>query len=161
MLTNKDIARKIFETLRDSEALRTKCEELFNKAHSVYLGFSGSQAPPPERRPALEIISWNQERGETQDKVTFVFSVLLSLDDEVLEDEVTCPGVFTQVHQGPEAAEDILLLVLQAIRGMSADLDYDEMSLEFDAVEYFPIFTAVLTLTIAFPVLAGGYEPTL
>jgi len=161
MLTNRAIARKIFETLRDSAAIRAKAEELYGKPHSVYLGFSGSKAPAPENYPAFEIVSWNKERGQNRDSYSFTFSLLLSLEDALLEDGITTAGIYTEVHQGPEAAEELLDMALTAIRGMGADLDFDDLSFDYDPIEYFPLFVGVLTLTITFPALIGGFEPTL
>lgn len=160
-LTNDAIAQKIFVALRDSAAILAASQSLYSKAHTVCLGLSGVEAPPPEDCPQFEVISWAKERGEAQNNVPLMFSIILSLEDSVITRATTLSGVKTIVYRGPQSLEILLDLVKAALVGISGDLFFDDLSYLYDPVEYFPLFTGILTVNLSFPKLIGGFEPTL
>jgi hypothetical protein len=160
-LTNAAVAEKIFEALRDSDDLLDKCQELYGKAHLVCLGLSGEDGPQPEECPVFEVIAWNKERGENQENWPLAFSVNIFLYDDNREFSTTTSGVRTLVNQGAGALETIMDLAQAAITAISAELTFDDLSFDYDAVIFFPLFAGALQVNISFPKLIGGFEPTL
>ncbi len=160
-LTSDAIATEIFEALRDSEALLAACQELFDKPQTVCLGLSGEDSPPEEDCPVFEVIAWNKERGQSPDAWPWAFSVNVFLADATKEREITASGVKTIVNRGPQSLEAIMNLAETAILAALADLDFDDISFDYDALTFFPLFAGALNLTISFPKLIGGFEPTL
>jgi hypothetical protein len=161
MLTSDAISQKIFEALRDSDAILDLCQDLFSKPHTVCLGLSGADGPPPEECPVFEVIAWTKERGEGQDNWPFLFSVNLYLEDNEITREITMTGVKTLSYRGTQSLEILLDLARTAVAGISNDLFFDDMSFLYDPVEYFPLFAGALTVNLSFPKLIGGFEPTL
>jgi hypothetical protein len=48
-----------------------------------------------------------------------------------------------------------------AIRAALTDLDFDDLSFDYDAITFFPLFAGALNMTVSFPKLIGSFEPTL
>ena len=160
-LTNDEIAQAIFEALRDDEDILEKCDDLFGVTHLVCLGLSGEDGPMPEDCPVFEVISWGKERGEAPDTWPFAISVNVFLRDETRDYETTTSGVRTIVNQGPQSLEALMDLAETAVRGALADLDFTDLSFDYDAITYYPLFAGALNMTVAFPKLVGGFTPTL
>jgi len=160
-LTNAQIAQKIFEALRDSAEILAECEDLFDTPHTVCLGLSGEDGPEPEQCPVFEVISWNKERGMAPENWPWAFSVNLFLRDEERTEATTGSGVQTIINRGPESLEALMDLAETAITAALGDLDFDDLSFAYDAVTYWPLFAGALNITVSFPKLGGGYQPTL
>jgi hypothetical protein len=160
-LTNDSIAQKIFEALRDDAAILAECQERFGNPHLVCLGLSGEDGPAPEACPVFEVIAWNKERGNAPDNWPLAFSVNIFLRDETREYETTTSGVRTIVNQGPQSLETLMDLAEAAIRAALADLDFDDLSFDYDAITFYPLFAGALNMTISYPKLIGGVTPTL
>lgn len=161
MLTNDTIATAMFEALRDDAAILAECQSRFSTPHLVCLGLSGGGDPDPEDCPIFEVITWNKERGLAPETWPFVFSVNIFLHDLSREYETTTSGVRTIVNQGPQSLEVLMDLAEAAIRAAMTDLDFDDLSFDYDEITYFPLFAGVLNMTVSFPKLIGGFQPTL
>jgi hypothetical protein len=161
MLTNDAIATAIFEALRDDVALLEECQGRFDMPHLVCLGLSGEDGPAPDECPVFEVIAWNKERGIAPESRPFVCSVNIFLRDESREYDTTDTGVRTIVNRGPQSLEVLMDLAETAIRTALADLDFDDLSFDYDAITFYPLFAGALNMTVSFPKLIGGFEPTL
>jgi hypothetical protein len=135
--------------------------DLFDQPHLVCLGLSGEDSPAPEQCPVFEVISWNKERGVAPDNLPFAFSVNVFLRDDSREYDATESGVRTIVNQGAASLEAIMDLAYAAILAALTDLDFDDVSFDYDAVTFYPLFAGALNVTASFPKLIGGFEPTL
>lgn len=160
-LTNYDIAQKIFEALRDSRDILNICQELFDTPHLVCLGLSGEEGPHPDECPVFEVISWNKERGEAPDNWPFAFSVNIFLRDNQKDYDIMATGVRTIVNRGSQSLEEVMDLAETVISKALAVLDFPDLSYDYDAISFFPLFAGALNMTASHPKLGGGYEPTL
>ena len=160
-LTATAIAQKVLEALRDSADILDECQDRFGKAHSVFSGFTGEEAPGSEYQPYFQIYPAIRTEGEEEDKFSFTLSLELGLQDSTLTEATSADGVYTAIYRGPESLEVLLNLARDAIRGISAELEIDQEQSLYDPLEFYPLFVGILTLTITFPKLIGGYEPTL
>jgi hypothetical protein len=160
-LSNNDIAQKIFEAIRDDAVLLARCEYLFSRPQLVCLGLSGEDGPAPDDCPVFEVIAWNKERGISPDNWPFAFSVNIYLRDETREYDITTSGVRTLVNRGAQSLEAMMDLAETAIRAALADLDFDDLSFDYDAITFFPLFAGALNMNISYPKLIGGFTPTL
>ncbi|MCL4502485.1 MAG: hypothetical protein M1438_11630 [Deltaproteobacteria bacterium] len=159
-LTLTAINQKIFEALRDAAALKAECQARFGKLPAVFSGFTGEMAPMPEKMPYFQLFPAVKQRGEEEDKLLFTVSLELALQDSAVT-EATVDGVYTAMYRGPASLEALLDLAMAAIQEISPDLEFDQEHSFYDPLEYYPLFVGVLTLTISFPNLIGGFEPTL
>lgn len=160
-LTNNAIAEKIFEALRDSVDILEACEDLFDTPHLVCLGLSGEDGPPPEECPVFEVIAWNKERGLAPNNWPFNFSINIFLRDDEKTRDITTAGVKTIINRGAESLETLMDLAETAICTALAALDFDDLSFDYDAISFFPLFAGALNLTVSYPKLVGGFTPTL
>jgi hypothetical protein len=160
-LTSNAIATGIFEALRDDAAILAECLDRFGVPHLVCLGLSGEDGPAPDECPVFEVIPWNKERGLNPDNIPFICSVNVFIRDAAREYETTSDGVRTIVNQGPESLEVLMDLAETAIRAALTDLDFDDLSFDYDAITFFPLFAGALNMTVSFPKLIGSFEPTL
>jgi len=160
-LTCVDIGEAIYNALGNSTAILSKCDSLFGAIPTIYYGSTGRKAPPPEDFPAFVVISWGKERGEDESNRIFNFTVGLTVHDENLTIETNEYGVKMVKYRGPKSLEELLDLAMTEIRGISNELYFDDKNFDFEPIEYFPLFYGELTLTISYPILIGGYEPTL
>jgi hypothetical protein len=161
-LTISKITTLVFEAIRDNADILVTSEYLFSRPHLVCQGLSGEDGPAPEECPVFEVIAWNRERGDTgADNWPFSFSVNIFLHDESREYETTTSGVRTVVNRGPESLETLMNFAETAIRAALVEMDVDELSFDYDAITFFPLFAGALNITVSIPKLIGGYEPTL
>jgi hypothetical protein len=160
-LTNDAIATAIFEAIRDSDAILAMCEGLFSTPHLVCLGLSGEDAPGPEACPVFEVIVWNKERGIAPDSWPFAFSVNVFIRDETREYDTTTSGVRTIVNRGAQSLEALMDLAETVIRAALVDLDFMDLSFDYDAVTFYPLFAGALNMNISYPKLIGGFTPSL
>jgi len=160
-LTIDDIGIAVRDAIRDSTAILNFCTTNFSKTHSVYYGSTGSKSPPPEDHPAFGVVPWAKERGEDEENRIFTISVMLYITDETRDSAQTGSGVIYITYRGLEKLEDLLDLAMTAIKGISSELFFDDKTWEFDPMEHFPMFVGELTLTVTFPILIGGFEPTI
>jgi hypothetical protein len=161
-LTSQTISQKIFEALRDSAEILAACKELFDLPQLVCLGLSGEDAPPPEDCPVFEVISWNKERGDAPDNWPLALSVNIFIQDAGRTRETMSSGVRSIVNRGPQSLETLMDLAEAAIRAALAELDFDDLSFDYDAITFFPLFAGALNMTVSFPKLGGGgFTPTL
>jgi hypothetical protein len=160
-MTATDIARKIFEQIRDNAAVLALCREKFQKNPRVELGMSGRNAPLDQEAPAFTVLPAGKSRGEEANDRTFDIKIicLISLDDK--DNEKTVNGVLTREHEGSETMEQLLDLVMDDLRNVSSELTFFEKRQEYEAVENRSFFVGTLDLGVSFPVLIGGYEPTI
>ncbi len=161
MLTCTAIAEKMLEALRDSADILAKCQELFDKPPMIIKGGTGRLSPEDQDYPAFAILSWAKERGELAEDLDFHFTVGLALKDEIYRDDIDVNGVKTRIYQGEESVEQLLDLAAAEILAISSNFTFKDCATILESVEYFPLFMGALHLTISFPVLVGGYEPTL
>jgi hypothetical protein len=161
MLTNDAIATAIFKALRDDAALLKECQDRFGLPHLVCLVLSGEDGPAPEECPVFEVIAWNKERGNGPDNWLFAFSVNVFLRDESREYDTTESGVRTIVNQGQQSLEVLMDLAETAIRTALADLDFDDLSFDYDAITFYPLFAGALNINVSYQKLIGGFTPTL
>jgi hypothetical protein len=159
-LSNAAIAQKIFAALRDDKPIFDRCQYLFSNPQLVCLGLSGADGPAPDECPVFEVIAWNKERGNAPDNWPFVFSVNIFIQDEVREYDTTTRGVRTIVNRGSQSLEDLLDLAETAIRAALAELDFEDLSFDYDAITFFPLFAGALNVTVSYPKLIGGFTPT-
>jgi len=160
-LTNNTIATEIFEAIRDDAGILELCSDLFEKEHTVCLGLSGEDGPSPDDCPVFEVIAWNKERGNAPENWPFAFSVNIFLRDETKTFDTTDTGVRTIVNQGGESLEALMDLAEIAIRTALANLDFEDLSFDYDAITFYPLFAGALNMTVAYPKLIGGFTPTL
>lgn len=160
-LTNNAIATAIFEALRDSADILDECRNRFDIPHLVCRSLSGEAGPAPEDCPVLEVIAWNKERGNGPDNWLFAFSVNIYLRDSEREYDTTTTGVRTIVNRGEESLEVIMDLAETAIRAVLAELDFEDLSFDYDAITFYPLFAGALNINVSSPKLIGGYTPTL
>lgn len=160
-LTNAAIAAAIFEAIRDDTGIFEACDSRFGKPHLVCLGLSGEDGPAPEECPVFEVIAWNKERGSAPDNWPFAFSVNVFLQDATRDYDTTTSGVRTIVNQGPQSLEALMDLAETAIRAALTDLDVEDLSFDYDAITFFPLFAGALNMNVSYPKLIGGFTPTL
>lgn len=161
-ITNDAIAQIMFEALRDSAAILAASNARFDKPHMVCLGLSGEDGPPPEECPVFEVIAWNKEQGEALDNFPFAFSINIFIQDEEVTRDITATGVKTIINRGPESLEALMDLAKTAITAALSELDFDDLSFDYDAITFFPLFAGALNVNFSFPKLGGGgFEPTL
>jgi hypothetical protein len=159
-LTISAIGQAIKEALRDSAAILAACNDRFGKAHTVFYGASGQESPGSDEFPAFTIVPWGKAKGEEEERRLFNFSIFLELADTMVT-ESESSGVVCQDYRGPESLETLLELALTEILGISEELGTDELSFAFNPIEYFPVMVGELTMTLSFPSLIGGFEPTI
>jgi hypothetical protein len=160
-LTAAAIAQKIFEALRDSADILSKCDDLYDRAHSVFRDFSGPDLPSQEYCPLFLVTAENRSEGEGQEDKSFGVSVLLAVVDNTVTEATTPGGVYTAVYGGTAALETLLDLALAAIEAALPDLPPQLGEFLFDPITFYPVLAGEISLTFAYPELAGGYEPTL
>jgi hypothetical protein len=161
MVTASAISQKILEALRDSPEILAGCEDLFDKAHSVFLGFTGEQAPHKQHFPCFQIYPAVKVDGEAQDNLSFTVGLEVSLEDTHKVEATTAAGVYTAVYRGSQSLEELMDLAVAAIREISPQLFIDEEQSLYDPLEFYPLFVGVFTLTINVPKTAGGFDPQL
>jgi hypothetical protein len=160
MLTLNSIGQAIKVALRDSAAILAECDTLFERPHVVFYGASGQETGGPEYFPLFTVVPWGKERGEDEDRRLFTFSLFLELEDTTITDATTGDQVLTREYRGVGSLEDLLDLALAEILNISPDLFLEGVSFSFNPIEFFPVMVGEISLTISFPVLIGGFEPT-
>ena len=138
------------------------CQTLWTKNHTVYYGSSGREGPPIEDFPAFQVLPWGKDTSESADDRSFTMVILLAIEDTSITttdaDEETAKTV---VHRGPTTLETLLDLAVAAARAISNEIFFSFEEQEYEVQEFFPIFLGQVALTITYPVLIGGYEPTI
>jgi hypothetical protein len=160
-LTVKGLAAAMTEALRDDASILAYCQDLYGKAHAVFQGAMGVKAPQEGDFPVFTVIGHAKERGEDELNRIFTFTVDLELEDQVSTEATAANGVKTVVYRGAQTLEELLDLAMEAIRGISTEIFFDDKGFDFEPIEYFPVFVGTLTLTVTVPVLIGGFEPTI
>lgn len=64
-------------------------------------------------------------------------------------------------YNGLQKLEILLELAAAEILAISSEIMISELNYSFEPLEYYPLFVGGLDFTVTFPVLIGGYEPTL
>ncbi len=160
-LTCYDLADKICDAIAESEAIVNKCTALFSKTPKVFRGWSGRTSSQPDAEPIFAVFPLEKEVGEDKSEHNFQMVVQLTVTDESCESETNALGVVVTKYRGPKSLEELLDLAMTEIRALSTELYFNAKRYEYQPIEYFPIFYGELTLTVSYPILIGGYEPTL
>lgn len=162
-LTCDDIGKAIRDAIRDSSAVRAECQSLFSTNHSVYYGATGTRGAPKEDFPTFTVIPWGKDRGEDEGRTerVFTFGVMLEIEDSAKTEDTTGDGVKYVEFRGPKSLEDLLDLAMTAIDAISNEISFDDKTTELEPVERFPVFEGALTLTVTYPILIGGFEPSI
>jgi hypothetical protein len=160
-LTSEEIGNKMVEVLRDSQTILDTSNTLYFKPHTVFYGSTGIKAPDVADMPALAVIPWGKERGEDDENRVFTFSIMVTLHDENVTTATTEKGVKVKTYRGASTLEQYMDESMTAIRAMNTEMFYNDKGFEYQPIEYFPLFMGELILTVSFPVLIGGYEPSL
>lgn len=163
MATNDQIGKAIRNAVRDDSAIRSKCQDLFTLNHSVWYGAVGRKGSQKDDDPVYTVIPLGKERGENESETERIFTFLVGLQikDSNSTEATTAAGVKTVEFRGPKSLEELLDLAMTAIRAISTELSYDDKTFEYEPPEFFPVFHGTLVLTVTYPILIGGYEPTI
>jgi hypothetical protein len=160
-MTAHDIANKIMEQIRDNADVLALCREKFSTNPKIELGMNGRNAPREDDVPGFTIAAAGKSYGEENADRTFEMKIicLISLSDKGKTSTVN--GVKTIEHEGSAIMEQLLDLVMDDLRAVSTELTFFEKKQEYEAVENMNLFMGTLDLGVSFPVLIGGYEPTI
>jgi hypothetical protein len=157
-LTCSAIAAAIVEALRADSNIMAKCLDYYGRTPAVYRSASGPKAPENEYFPAFTVLAWGKTAGENDPVKEWDLSVMLELNEA---NEEVGSEADNRDYLGADRLEELLDLVLAAIRGVSEELFLSRIDFSYEPVEFFPVFVGVLAFTVSFPAVMGGYEPSL
>lgn len=172
-LTARSIKNAILDALSESADLISACLDYYDTAPVFVGGGSGRQGA--DQAPSVTVLAWSRTAGEDDERRSFDLSVLLSVTDETIttttktvileEGENEEPDVTEEVtienFAGPDRLEELLEIAAAEIVAISNEITVDSLDYSFEPLEFYPLFIGGLDITISYPVLIGGFEPTL
>ena len=171
-LTARSVQTALAEALAESIDITAQCLTYFNLTHTVSSGGSGRQGAAAQ--PSFAVTVWSRSAGEDDPERIIECSVMLSIVDESIvntKKTVSIPGeegeeptiveTGLDTYGGPEKLETLLELAAAEVLSLSAEIIIADLTYSFEPLEYFPLFVGGLDFTVTYPVLIGGYEPTL
>lgn len=155
------LSKRVAEKIRDNADILAMCRDKFGKNHTVQLDVTGKETKRQNDVPLFSVVSEGKGYGEENEDRTFDLQVgclIASTDTEIVN---TVKGVTMVEHEGLAILEDLLDYIMNDLRSISTELTFSEKGQTYDPVEFAPLFLGTLHIGVSYPVLMGGYEPTL
>lgn len=156
-----ELAKAIGEQIRDNADVLALCREKFGKNHTIAIDVTGKESLREDQAPLFTVVAQGKSRGEEADHRLFDLEVTAIIKSTNTEQVNTVNGVTTIEHEGTEILENLLDFIMNDLRNISTELTFTQKGQSFETVEFDPLFVGVLSLTVSYPVLIGGYEPTI
>jgi hypothetical protein len=170
-LTAISLQTAITSALAKSVDITAACITAFGGPHRVSAGGTGRQGQ--SNFPAFAVAVWSRSAGEGDAERAIELSILLSITDDTIttttedvdiaegEDPPNVIEVEVDTYNGPEKLEALLELAAAEVLALSPEVTIRDLNYSFEPLEFFPLFVGGLDFTVTFPVLIGGYEPTI
>jgi len=140
-----------------SAALLASCEAHYpGTLFSVFYGATGDVAPDNQDFPTFAIFPTSKRIPVMADKKWYSLSIAIEIEQaNPTITEVDDVPTLTD-YSGAAILEEFADIVLDEVKAMSNSLSIEEATLDVETLAFFPVATAVLTVTVTIPTILGG-----
>lgn len=137
----------IRDAVADDTATKTWTQSIYTKDHHVFLGIDERNPPAESSYPAVSLYPVNKAAGEGQESIRHTVGLSLGIHDESLatggKTNVTEYNGMQRIETFRQKVFDATATAVTGLSGMSIT----EIETEYSAIEFFPYFLCVMTIT--------------